>query len=330
MRVARTVVPGLEITAWRHQAALHAPPEGVERCVESFEEALSFAPQAAVIANPATHHLAAAHALANEGVHILVEKPIAASALGVEELTELCDRKGVTLMTGYNLRFLPSLVRFRELLQEGAVGRVLSVRAEVGQCLPSWRPGTDYRQTVSARAALGGGVLLELSHEFDYLRWLFGEVEWVQAVVLRQSGLQIDVEDTVHVVLGFVPLDGATPVVAALNMDFTRHDTTRTCTVIGTDGTLRWNGVTGSVERFGAGAALWETIAEIPGERDASYLAEWHHFTECIETGTPPLISGRDGLAAVLLVDAARASAAGGKVVRLAPLPGSATPMADE
>ena len=45
---------------------------------------------------------------------------------------------------------------------------------EVGQYLPDWRPGTDYKSGVSAQKDLGGGALLELSHELDYLQWFFG------------------------------------------------------------------------------------------------------------------------------------------------------------
>jgi len=147
---------------------------GIDHCVTSLDDALRFHPQAAVIANPASHHLDLAMPLAQAGVHLLVEKPVSSSTHRVSELIEVCRVRGITLMTGYNLRFLPSLKRFRELLEEKRVGRVLSVRAEIGQFLPSWRPGFDYRQSVSARATLGGGVLLELSHEIDYLRWLFG------------------------------------------------------------------------------------------------------------------------------------------------------------
>jgi predicted dehydrogenase len=75
-------------------------------------------------------------------------------------------------MTGYNLRFSYSLKRFNELIKKKIVGKILSVRCEVGQYLPDWRPNKDFRKTVSANKRLGGGVLLELSHEIDYLRWI--------------------------------------------------------------------------------------------------------------------------------------------------------------
>lgn len=317
-RVARCVRPGLEVAAWRHRATAEPLPTDVASVVWSLDDALAFRPDAAVIASPASHHIEAARALAEAGVHLLVEKPIAAHPDGVEELIAECARRNLVLMTGYNLRFLPSLQRLRALINAGVIGTVLSVRAEAGQYLPSWRPDTDYRTSVSAQAALGGGVLLELSHEFDYLRWLFGEVAWVQARVSRQSALEIDVEDTAHVVIGFVASPVGSKVVASVSLDLIRHDATRSCTVIGADGTLRWTAQSGVVEVFHAGAAGWEQLSADPVDRDASYFAEWVSFLSCIEQRAPIAVTGVDGLAALKLVDAARQSASTARVVMLA------------
>jgi predicted dehydrogenase len=317
VQLVRELVPGLQIVALRHRSCQDMNEPGIDHCVTSLDEALRFRPQAAVIANPASHHLDVALPLANAGIHLLVEKPISSTAQGVSELIEVCRVRGIILMTGYNLRFLPSLKRFRELLEENRVGRVLSVRAEIGQFLPSWRPGSDYRQTVSAKAALGGGVLLELSHEIDYLRWLFGEVEWVSAIQRKQSGLEIDVEDTAHLVLSFAHEAGEVPVIATLNMDFIRHDTTRSCTVIGETGSLRWNAIAGTVELFEQDGNAWQTLFTHQPQRDDSYLGEWRHFLGCIANAVPPVISGDDGLAALRVIEAARQSSATGTVVSI-------------
>lgn len=309
-RVARQVRPGVTVAAWRHRPSDEPLPADVATAVWSLEAALAFSPHAAVVASPASYHLEAALALASAGVPLLVEKPIASQSTGVAELIATCEQRGLTLMTGYNLRFLPSLQRFRELLGAGVVGTVLSVRAEAGQYLPSWRPDSDYRQTVSAKSALGGGVLLELSHEFDYLRWIFGEVQTVSATVARQSALEIDVEDTAHVVLGFAPSTLGPRVLASVTLDFIRHDCTRCCVVIGSSGTLRWNGITGVVDCFRSGASEWETLCVAPVERDATYVAEWNAFLAAIEDGAAVPVTGRDGLAVIEIVDAARRSSA--------------------
>lgn len=316
-RLARDLVPGVQIVALRHQSCQDPQSVGVDHCVTSMEEALKFCPQAAVIANPASFHLDVSLPLAMAGVHLLIEKPISRSTHGIAELIDVCREQGTTLMTGYNMRFLPSLQRFREFLKEKRCGRVLSVRAEVGQYLPSWRPGSDYRQNVSAKAALGGGVLLELSHEIDYLRWLFGEVEWVNATLLKQSGLEIDVEDTAHLTLGFAHVIGETPVIASLNMDFIRHDTARSCTVIGETGSLRWNALFGTVEIFEQNGRAWQTLFAHQSKRDDSYVAEWRNFLSCITNGGSPQISGDDGLAALRVIEAARHSSTTGAVASI-------------
>ena len=316
-RIARQLLPDAEIFALRHADCSGVNEPGIDRCFTRLEDALGSGIQAAVIANPATHHLETALTLAEAGVHLLIEKPIANSSQGVSELIEISRTRGSVLMTGYNLRFLPSLQRFRELLHQDRIGRVLSVRAEVGQFLPGWRPGSDYRQSVSAQAALGGGVLLELSHDIDYLRWIFGEVTWVSAILSKQSSLEIDVEDTAFLVLGFRREGEGAPIPASLNMDFVRQDSTRGCTVIGESGSLRWNAITGVVDVFEAGGSEWIPIDVYPPHRDESYLAEWKHFLACIEGDGRAAVSGADGLAALHIVEAARRSSDTGTVVRM-------------
>jgi predicted dehydrogenase len=320
-RLARALLPDTEITVLRHQVCDDLWGTGIDYCVTSIDAALAREPQAAVIASPASRHLASALPLARMGTHILLEKPIASDSVGVNELIEVAHSRRIILMTAYNLRFLPSLQRFREIVRERRVGRVLSVRAEIGQYLPSWRPLTDYRESVSARAEHGGGVMLELSHEIDYLRWIFGDVDWLTATVRRQSDLEINVADTAMLTLVFHSQQKEPPVLASLNMDFVRHDMTRRCTVIGESGTIRWDALAGSVEIFAAGAAKWNTVMSQPPEPDESYLAEWRHFLKCIESGDPPIVSGEDGLAVLRVVEAAHASSATGNAVSLGVMP---------
>ena len=317
LRLARELLPDADIRVLRHRPD-SVVPDAANGCFSEIEEAIAFAPQIAVVASPATFHLATTQALAKEGVHLLVEKPLSASIDGVQQLLETCRKQGTVLLTGYNLRFLPSMRRFRDLLGEHVIGKILSVRSEIGQYLPSWRPDSDYRLGVSARRELGGGALLELSHELDYLRWIFGEVEWVKATLSRQSGLTIDVEDTAHLALGFVPTVDGYQLIGTVNLDFIRHDTTRLCTAIGENGSLRWNGLTGLVELYEVGAKQWRQLFCHQHQRDDSYLSEWQHFIDCINAHKTPLITGEDGLKVLQIVEAARTSASSGGQVSVA------------
>jgi predicted dehydrogenase len=143
------------------------------------------------------------------------------------------------------------------------------------------------------------------------LRWIFGEIRTVSAVLRTQSNLDIDVEDTALLTLGFGG-DESSGLIASLDMDFVRRDTTRTCTAIGERGTLRWDGIRGTVELFDAADNAWSNMLTVQTQPDDTYIEEWRHFLDCIEHGGTPSPNGEDGLAVLNVIDAARRASASG------------------
>lgn len=319
LRLIRELLPNSDIRLLRSRLGA-LTNEYSDGTFLSIDDAIAFDPQIAVISNPASLHIEIAQALAEKGTHLLIEKPISDSLAGIGRLLETRDRKNIALQIGYNLRFLPSLQRFRELLEEDVIGKVLSVRCEVGQYLPSWRPESDYRQGVSAQWELGGGALLELSHEIDYLRWIFGEIEWVRATLSRQSDLEIDVEDSAHLTMGFTNQSGGQQLIGVVDLDFIRRDSTRLCTAIGEDGTLRWNGLTGEVTLFESSTNEWREKYAHQNARDDSYIAQWLSFLQSVKENTTPAVTGEDGLRVLEIIQAARISSpTGAQVSVIAP-----------
>ena len=314
LKIARNLFPKAKILVLRHKQ-MEPIPEFADGCIASTEEAIFFAPQIAFICNPTAYHLLISQELALIGTHLFIEKPLSFSSEGVGTLIETCKSKKTILMTGYNLRKMPSLIRFRELLNDKIIGEILSFRSEVGQFLPSWRPDSDYRVGVSARKELGGGVLLELSHELDYLRWIFGEVEWVRATLSHQSSLEIDVEDSAHMTLGFSSKRSGHELIGTLNMDFIRHDHTRICTVIGSSGSLKWDGNKDEVSLFQDKNKNWSILFSHDNNKDETYEAEWRELINCITTGDTPKVSGEDGLRVLEIIEAARTSSSTGAQV---------------
>jgi len=272
------------------------------------DEAAHFDPQAAIVANPAPFHLETSIKLASHGCHLLLEKPIAERSKGVEHLLRMVKKQKVILQVGYNLRFSHSLRSYRKLIKKGAIGRILSIHAEVGQFLPSWRPKINYQHTVSAKAKLGGGVLLELSHEIDYLRWIFGEVAWVSAWKGKVGDLNLDVEDSAKLQMGFASKSRYSGVIASLNMDFVRQDPVRFCEATGTRGTLRWDGIRKKIERYIPKSRKWIKIPIRKERREESYAEQFKNFLQCARKNHKPNVSGTDGLAVLKIVDAAKRS----------------------
>ncbi|WP_421227154.1 Gfo/Idh/MocA family protein [Aeromonas jandaei] len=131
--------------------------------VSSVEELIQHRIELAIVASPATLHAVHAIPLIEAGIPVLIEKPLAVSLADCEAIQTASREHNTPVAVGYCLRYLPSALIMKELLDEQKVGHCYYAHVEIGQYFPDWRPNKDYRHSVSASAELGGGVLLELS-----------------------------------------------------------------------------------------------------------------------------------------------------------------------
>ena len=277
------------------------------KSTSSLDDVVAFEPDAVIVAGPATTRVHVLRQIGGLSVPVFIEKPLAHTFDDAVTVTTVLGSAVASSQLGYNLRFSESLIAFRDLVRGGQFGRVLRFTAETAQYLPDWRPGKDYRATVTARADLGGGVLLELSHELDYLRWIFGEWDWVSAWTGRTSSLEIDVEDTALVTIGIEADQASTQVVGQLSLDFVRRDKTRTLTAVCEGGTLRWDGIAGTVQVFEPSESRWETVVSDSGSQ-FTYRAQWVSFLSVVEEGSSPRVGLSDGVAVLRAVEAIRHS----------------------
>ncbi len=284
----------------------------------TIEECINYSPTLAIIANAASHHMQFAIPLAINGADIFVEKPISTSIPDTIKLIEICGNKKLKLGVGYNLRYLPSLLAFKSSIEQKIVGNIFSIRAEVGQYLPSWRKGSDYSKSVTAQKKLGGGALFELSHELDYMGWIFGLAQSLQGMYQKTSNLDIDVEDIVEVTMLIgSPLQNNS-IIASIHLDLLRSDTTRSCTVIGEGGTLKWDGIKGVVNLHKRGESESRAIYMEDEAIENTYISELNDF---LSSERPlllqPLANGYDGLYVLRTIEAIRLSNLTGKRVIL-------------
>ena len=166
---------------------LSSQPDLPFRTIKTLDEIPGLNPNYIVIAsNTAKHHEQLAFVENNlQGKKILVEKPLFDAFHDFEI-------KNNQVYVGYNLRFHPLLQKIKEKIS----GRKLwNIQVFCGSYLPNWRPGRDYRKTSSAKRETGGGVLLDLNHEMDYVQWLAGPLEVVYVVSEKVSDLEIDSND---------------------------------------------------------------------------------------------------------------------------------------
>ena len=311
LRLARELRPELRITAVRSGKGQSALEERLaDAVVYSLEEALSLGVQAAVVASPAVCHLDEILVLFRDGVHALVEKPISNNMDRIERVSEAQKEKNLVGLMGYCLRHDTAAQKFKEVLGGQSLGQLLHAHVECGSYLPEWRLEQDYRQSVSAKKELGGGVLLELSHELDYLRWFFGPVKSVMANLHTSGSLDVDVEESADLI--FRTTQGA-PV--TVHLDFNSRTTRRGCIAQFSDGELAWNAVEKSVGwRPASGKITRETFHR---DLDEIYRRQLLHFFDCIENNGRPTVSLEDGIEVLRMVEAAHESHVGGHMVVL-------------
>jgi len=277
------------------------------KTVYSIGDAIKEGIQAAIVSSPATLHLDQSLELAKNGVHLLIEKPLSHTLDRVEKLLNIVNENDVTAMVGYVFRYDLGAIKFKSWLSKKIKGTILHARIECGSYLPDWRPDQDYRRTVSALPELGGGVLLELSHELDYLHWFFGKPTDVQAQIKNSETLDINVEDQADLL---ITSKQGYPIV--VQIDFNRRYLTRKCKVITTEGELIWDAIQKNV--------TWKAINEktlsyeYDNERDSIYRTQLEVFIDCIENDKNPIVTVEDGINVMELIDAVRyASISGSK-----------------
>lgn len=292
--IGRRHLENLQVLGCEAIAVRRSPGSGE---LGSLEEAASWRADAVVIATPTAEHAGALRWAVESGVHAYVEKPIAESSDGLDELLERAEREGLVVATGYNLRFHPALEAVREAVLERRLGALVNVRAEVGQYLPDWHPGEDFRASYAARADLGGGALLTLSHELDYVRWIAGEIVECEGRAARLSGLVVDVDDVAEIVC--LHESGT---LGSVHVDFLDRSYNRRSRWVGEEATIAWEWG-GAVRLLPENGVLWDDPAFDVG---ATYLAALADFLTCVQTGARPRADGRDGLRVVELCEAVR------------------------
>lgn len=145
---------------------------------------------AVFITNPTALHYAAMQACMDKTRHMFIEKPVF-DRTDLDLAALRCKPDGVYYVA-CPLRYRRVIAYMKELTQQHPV---FAARAICSTYLPDWRPGVDYRQTYSARRELGGGVGIDLIHEWDYLCYLFGRPNRVYALSGTYSDLEVTSDD---------------------------------------------------------------------------------------------------------------------------------------
>ncbi len=293
-----------------------------------FHEALKkHKPDAVIVGNPTSMHLDIAIPAAEAGCAILLEKPISNSTDRLGQLESAVKKSGSNVLVAFQFRFHPGLMRAKQLISDGEIGRIISAHVHFGEYLPAWHPWEDYRQGYAARADMGGGVVLTQCHSLDYLPWLVGKVRSAWGFTGKLSDLEVDVEDTAEIGLRF-----ESGVLGNLHLDFNQQPPAHRFEIIGTKGTIKWDLSDGAARIYRASA---ESLAISTGreikaggewaayplpenwERNVMFLEQMKHFVAVVRGEAEPACTLEDGVRVMKLISAVHESQKTGQLAHL-------------
>jgi predicted dehydrogenase len=263
----------------RRKAASLATEVSSSHVERSLEEALDRGPDAVFVLTPPEHHVPLAVEALRSGAHVFCEKPLSTSTQDLPALADAIAASGRRFMVGLCFRFHPGLMRMhRAVVDEGAVGRPLSIRAFVGEHLPTVRP--DYRTLFSASSV---GVF-DLVHDLDLVMWLAGgPPHTVHTLHGSLSDVGISAPDLAEVIMAFP--SGA---IGSVHLDYFVRPRRRYLEAIGIDGTIRidfedWDAYTVTTTPA-SGLPTSETGVT---NRDEMFRNQSSHFMDAIDRGAP-------------------------------------------
>lgn len=267
---------------------------------------------AVLVTLPSAFHTPVAKEAAEAGSHLFIEKPVSDRQDGLDQVEKIAHDRKLIAYTAYCYRFSPAAERMKEIIDSGVLGRILCVRLKISTYLPDWHPWEDYRKFYMAHLDQGGGARLDESHGIDLLRWIFGDVKSVYALVDKVSDLEINADDLAVMVLRF-----KNGIVGEAHFDLLGRTPRIDAEIIGSDGTLLWDRVASRVEVYKAKDKKW--VSEDFGRDNfvTCYARQAEHFLDCIRNGKTPRTTLTDGRKTLDVLIAALKSSQTGQVVSL-------------
>jgi predicted dehydrogenase len=280
-------------------------------------------PDGILIATPNQLHMTHGLDAVAAGLPALVEKPLSDDLITGQKLVDAAEKAGVPLLTGHHRRHNPMVQRAKEILESGKLGKLITAHAFFWLMKPD-----DYFDQEWRRKKGAGPVMLNMIHDIDLLRHFCGEVEAVQAIQSNAvRGYEVD--ETTVVSLRFVSgtlgtLSASDTVVAPWSWEHTTGEnpaypkTDQLCYLLGgTKGSL-------SIPRLDLWSnktkpSWWEPFSverTVAAEIDPLRL-QIQQFCNVIHGKEKPLVSGREGLMTLKVIDAIQRATASGTMIRL-------------
>jgi UDP-N-acetyl-2-amino-2-deoxyglucuronate dehydrogenase len=282
--------------------------------------------QVVIVTTPSGAHMEPAVAAAQAGKHVVVEKPLEITRERCDQIVEACDRNRVKLCTIFPSRFGDANLALKRAVDAGRFGRVT-----LGETTCKWwRPQSYYDEGgwKGTKALDGGGALMNQAiHNVDLLLWIMGQPTHISGFTATLAHERIEVEDTAVACLRFANgalgvIEATTSIHPGLPKTIAVHGD-RGTVVIEQDDVLRWDFNPETPDDLAVKDRFAQRVGASGGSSNPAAISHVGHarqladFVHAVESGTQPLVDGREGRRAVEVILAIYRSAETGRVVEL-------------
>jgi predicted dehydrogenase len=262
---------------------------GIEKSYATLAEALVESWDAALVATPAHTHIPIALQLAQQGIPLLIEKPLATNLDGADDLVREVKERNLLAAVSYNYRAHPALASMKAALDSGRFGAIHQLYACLGQNFATYRPA--YADIYFADRKQGGGAIQDsLTHIINMGEWLAGPVDRIAGDAMHQQLPGVDVEDTVHA----FARHGNVMASYALNMYQLPNESI--ITLVCEKATLRFEVQHSRWRWMYAVEGEWHDEYHLLENRDSWYISNANAFLDALEGTADPLCSLEEGL----------------------------------
>lgn len=290
---------------------------------KNFYSALLQNPTFTIISTYPSTHIELATDCIKANSHVFIEKPLSISINGIEKMLKMANAKKLQVAVGYNLRFDKSLNLLKTILQKNKIGSPLSISSKWGYHIRFWHPGKSFQNHYVLKS--GGGIILDDSHEYDYLRWILqDEPVSVYCQTKKSSSIKTQTESIATLLIKFKK-----GTMANLQLDYIRPTYQRECEIIGEKGSLTWNfspqknhGT--QYKNYATTKITLSSLTKINNSIinnriliNEMYINEMKNFIDSIMYGKKLIVDGHEGLKTLKIGLAAKTSALKNRVINL-------------
>jgi predicted dehydrogenase len=283
----------------------------LESVFTSLEDAFAAAKtfDAVVVASPPSFHVEQSIYALQRNVPVLLEKPVSADLSSALKLQAAIQDTGIPLLLGYTWRWWPPLLKVKQLLERQVVGELKFVKFTMAAHLADWHPWERYQDFFMASRTLGGGAILDESHWLDLMLWFFGMPEKLFAKVEKISGLEIETDDNVDMLVFY-----ENGMRVSLHLDLYARPHEKSIQFVGENGTLIWEP---NLIKIGKEMDPdWE-LEEFNYDRNDMFVGVAEEFLKILAGEGMQTCNIDDGIRVLALIEAARQSNSSEKVIRL-------------